>query len=225
MRGVAGTLNISSSIIIVARVLTLSEVANELRKSHRRLQDWLAKNPASRTSRRSPPVRVRIKGIQGGVVSFESPGPADQVGRKQLKATLGTVSDASVDLALHHLERAARMPGDGPSDVSINGALAIIAAFAPRNEAEAALALQAACTHIVAMVMMARIGGHGGERRLPALASAAAKLMRPHCMQVETYRRPRGGGEQNIRVEHVHVHEGGQAIVGTINKASGEVRP
>jgi hypothetical protein len=27
----------------------------------------------------------------------------------------------------------------------------------------------------------------------------------------------RVGGEQNIRVEHVHVHEGGQAIVGVVN--------
>ena len=177
----------------------------------------------SRRPRRSAPVRIRIKGIQGNVVSFASPGPADRIWREQLKTTLGTVSDAFVDMALQHLERAARLPGNGASDVSINGALAIIAAFAPRNEAEAALALQAACTHMVAMVMMARIGGgHGGDRRLPALASAAAKLMRAHCMQVETYRRQRYGGEQNIRVEHVHVHEGGQAIVGAITSRPGE---
>ena len=171
----------------------------------------------SGSGRRPPPVRIRIKGIQGGVASFESPGPADQVWRNQLKATLGTVSDAFVDMALHHLERAARMPGDGPSDVSINGALAIIAGFAPKNEMEAAIALQAACTHMVAMVMLARIGGgHGGPHRLPGMASAGAKLLRAYCTQVETYRRQRGGGEQNIRVEHVHVHEGGQAIVGAV---------
>jgi hypothetical protein len=109
------------------------------------------------------------------------------------------------------------MPGDGASNVSINGAPSIIAAFAPRNEAEAAVALQAACTHMVAMVMMARIGGgHGGDHRLPALASTAAKLLRARCMQVDTYRSLRGGGGQHIRVEHVHVHEGGQAIVGVV---------
>ena len=110
------------------------------------------------------------------------------------------------------------MPGDGPSDMSINGALAIIASFAPKNEMEATLAVQAACTHLVAMVMMARIGGgHGTDRRLPGLASASAKLLRAYCTQIETYRHLRGGGEQNIRVEHVHVHEGGQAIVGVVN--------
>jgi hypothetical protein len=127
-------------------------------------------------------------------------------------------------MALQQLERAARLPNEGPSILSINGALAIIAAFAPRNEAEAALALQAACTHMVAMVVMARIGsGYGGDRRLPALSSAAGKLMRVHCMQVETFRRLRGGGDQNIRVEHVHVHEGGQAIVGAVNSQAHEV--
>jgi hypothetical protein len=172
----------------------------------------------SRRPRRSAPVRIRIKGIQGNVVSFASAGPAEHVWRKQLKAALGTVSDPFVDMALHHLERAARMPGDGPSNVSINGALAIIAAFAPQNEMEAALAVQSACTHMVTMVMFARIGGgHGGPHRLPGLGSTAAKLTRAYCTQIETLRRLRGRTDQNIRVEHVHVHEGGQAIVGAVN--------
>jgi hypothetical protein len=176
----------------------------------------------SRQPRRMPPARIKIKSIQGNVVSFVSPGPTEPAWREQLKTTLGTVSDAFVDMALHHLERAARML-DGASDMAINGAIAMIAAFAPKNEVEAALAVQAACTHMVAMVMMARIGGgHGGDRRLPILASAAAKLMRAHCMQVETFRRLRGGGDQNIRVEHVHVHEGGQAIVGAVNSRSSQ---
>jgi hypothetical protein len=82
---------------------------------------------------------------------------------------------------------------------------------------EAAIALQAACTHMVAMVMLARIGGgHGGPHRLPGMASAAAKLLRAYCTQVETCRRLRNGGDQHIRVEHVHVHDGGQAIVGVV---------
>src|ERR1700738_598086 len=100
----------------------------------------------SRTPRRSPPAMIRIRGIQGNVVSFASPGPADRIWREQLKTTLGTLSEAFVDMALQHLERAARMPGDGASDVSINGALAIIAGFAPKNEMEAAIALRAAFT-------------------------------------------------------------------------------
>ena len=178
----------------------------------------------SRRNRRSPPPGIRIKGIQGNVVSFASPGPTEPAWREQLKATLGTVSDAFVDMALHHLERAARMPGDGPSDMAINGAIAMIAAAEPRNEIEAALAVQMACTHMVAIAIMCRIGGaHGGPFRLPALGSTTAKLLRTYCIQVETLRRLRSGGDQNIRVEHVHVHEGGQAIVGAINTRAHEV--
>jgi hypothetical protein len=175
----------------------------------------------SRRPRRTPPARIRIQGIQGNVVAFASPGPTEPGWRKQLKTSFGTVSDAFVDMALHHLARAARMPGDGPSDMAINGAIAMIAAFGPQNEVEAALALQAACTHMTAMAVMSRIGGAGGgPQRLPGLASASAKLLRAYCTQVETYRRLRGRGDQNIRVEHVHVYEGGQAIVGAVNSRS-----
>ena len=68
------------------------------------------------------------------------------------------------------------------------------------------------------MVLMARIGGgYGGSGRLPALASAAAKLMRVHCLQVETMRRLRSGGAQIIRVERIEVSDNAQAIIGNIN--------
>src|SRR6266436_3402396 len=171
----------------------------------------------SRRPRRTTPATIRIKGVQGNVVSFGSTGPYEQAWSKQLMTAFGTVSDEFVHMALHHLERAARMPGDGASDMAINGGIAMITAFAPKNEVEAALALQAACTHMAAMSVMSRIGGAGGgPQRLPGLASAAAKLLRAYCTQVETHRRLRGGGEQKIIVKHVTVHEGGQAIVGAV---------
>ena len=87
-----------------------------------------------RAKRRSSPVQVRISGIQGNEVAFVSPGPAHDVWRKQLKTALGTTSDAFVDMALHHLERAARMPGDGPSDLAISGALAISGPSLPKTK-------------------------------------------------------------------------------------------
>jgi hypothetical protein len=166
--------------------------------------------------RRAPPARIKIKGIQGGVATFGSPGPNDDVWRRQLKIALGTSSDAFLDMTLHQLFYAAQLNGQGPSEMAINAAIAMIGAAAPDNEIVAALAVQMAVTHMVAMAMMARIGGAGGfASRLPGLASASAKLLRAYFGQVETLRRLRGGGgDQHIRVEHVHVHEGGQAMVG-----------
>jgi hypothetical protein len=41
--------------------------------------------------------------------------------------------------------------------------------------------------------------------------------------QVETLRRLKNGGSQIVRVEHVHVNEGGQALIGNVRKdGSGE---
>ncbi len=39
--------------------------------------------------------------------------------------------------------------------------------------------------------------------------------------QVEALRRLRNGGSQTVRVEHVHVNEGGQALIGNVNPNSG----
>jgi hypothetical protein len=159
-----------------------------------------------------------LKAIQAEVATFGSPGPEDEVWRARLRAALGTVSDDFVEISLRHLQSAARMPGSDPCELAINAALAMVAAAAPANEIEAALAIQMACTHMVAMAVMSRIGGaHGGPGRLPGLTSATSKLLRAFSCQAETLRRLRSGGDQNIRVEHVHVYEGGQAIVGAVN--------
>jgi hypothetical protein len=42
------------------------------------------------------------------------------------------------------------------------------------------------------------------------------RLARTFAVQVEALKRYRSGGAQTIRVEHVTVNEGGQAIVGTV---------
>ena len=96
----------------------------------------------------------------------------------------------------------------------------LIEAAAPRNEVEGALAVQMACTHVAAMSVLARFrGGGGSEQRVAALATAAARLLRAYSVQVETLRRLRHGGDQYVRVEHVHVNDGGQAIVGNVKTA------
>src|ERR1700751_5449769 len=97
----------------------------------------------------------------------------------------------------------------------MNAALAMIEAAAPKEEIEGALAVQMACTHTAAMAVLARLGGgHGSERRVAALGSAAARLLRAYATQVELLRRLRHGGQQYVRVEHVHINGGGRAIIG-----------
>ncbi len=53
------------------------------------------------------------------------------------------------------------------------------------------------------------------------MASAAARLLRAYAAQGEGLRRLRKGGSQTVRIEHVYVNEGGQAIIGNVKSIPG----
>ena len=137
----------------------------------------------------------------------------------RLNAALGTLSPDFVRSALLQMQAAARSPYGTISELAINAALAMVEAAAPRDEVEAALAIQMACTHTAAMAVLANIDRLGTERRIAAFASAASRLLRAYAMQMEVLRRLRHGGHQFVRVEHIHVSDGGQAIIGNVKKA------
>lgn len=46
--------------------------------------------------------------------------------------------------------------------------------------------------------------------------AAASRLVRANAAQLEVYRRLKNGGSQIVRVEHVHVNSGGQAVIGNV---------
>jgi hypothetical protein len=55
-----------------------------------------------------------------------------------------------------------------------------------------------------------------------ATVPAAARLTRVCATQVEVHRRLRSGGHQYVRVEHVQINEGGQAVIGNVKSSSTE---
>jgi hypothetical protein len=74
-----------------------------------------------------------------------------------------------------------------------------------------------AATHAAVMAVLARLDAAlAPERHLAAFGSTAARLMRAYAIQVEVLRRLRHGGQQVVRVEHVHVNDGGQAVIGNV---------
>jgi len=163
------------------------------------------------------PVRVKLRRVNASLATPYPPDGESKVWWKRLKKALGTKSSDFVNASLLELQAAAHLPFGGISEVAMNAALALIEAAAPRNEIEGALAVQMACTHTAALSVLARFSGGGGsERRVVALASAAARLMRAYSGQVETLRRLRHGGDQHVRVEHIHINEGAQAVIGSV---------
>jgi hypothetical protein len=93
---------------------------------------------------------------------------------------------------------------------STNAALAMIDALRPTNEIEFCLAMQMYATHVAATEML------GQASKSEFAGNMAVKLLRTFTAQTEALAKLRRGGEQTVRVEHVHVHSGGQAVVGNV---------
>src|SRR4051812_30756258 len=94
--------------------------------------------------------------------------------------------------------------------------------IAPRDELEGMIAAQLVACHNASMECYRRamIGEQTFEGRRENL-SQANKLSRTYSTLLESLNRHRGKGAQKVTVEHVHVHAGGQAVVGTLEAPGG----
>src|SRR5215207_5443562 len=94
-------------------------------------------------------------------------------------------------------------------------AIAVVDGVKPRDETEALLACQMAASHALAMQCLLRTRHTDSLQRFEANGNMATKFLRTFAVQMETLARVRRGGKQKVVVEHVHVHAGGNAAVGT----------
>jgi hypothetical protein len=167
---------------------------------------------------RPTPVRVGLRHLNANVEKPYPPAGDANEWWARLKAALSTTSSDFVNATLVQIQNASRLPTGGICEMSVNAVLAFIEAAEPKNEIEAALAIQMACTHAVAMAVLSRAGGaYGGDRHVALMAAAGARLLRAFATQVEAMRRLRNGGTQVIRVERIEVSDTAQAIIGNVN--------
>jgi hypothetical protein len=180
-------------------------------------------SPAAGQPGRLPPVRVKLLRPDAYVSQTYPPEGESKNWRLRLNRALGTTSSDFVNASLLQLQAAARSPFGTISETHINAALAMIEAAAPTDELEGALAVQMACTHTAAMSVLAKMdSGFGTERRIAAFGSTAARLLKAYAMQLEVLRRLRTGGQQVVRVEHVHINDGGRAVIGNVRTTDSE---
>jgi hypothetical protein len=98
---------------------------------------------------------------------------------------------------------------------SFDHVAAAIRGIRPHDSLEGMLATQMVAVHTMAMTLMGRAAlVNQSDLGVEVNLNRATKLMRTFTLQVETLGRYRGKGEQKMTVEHVHVYQGGQAIVG-----------
>ena len=101
-------------------------------------------------------------------------------------------------------------------------ALAGLIGIGPQDEVEGMIAAQLIATHNATMECYRRamIGEQTFEGRRENL-NQANKLARTYATLIEALNRHRGKGQQKVTVEHVHVHAGGQAVVGMVETPGG----
>jgi hypothetical protein len=92
----------------------------------------------------------------------------------------------------------------------------------PKDELEGMMAAQLIAAHSAAMECYRRamIGEQTFEGRRENL-NQANKLSRSFVVLLDALNRHRGKGQQKVTVEHVHVHAGGQAVVGAVTTRGG----
>ena len=107
-----------------------------------------------------------------------------------------------------------------------HAAVDVLIGIAPRDEFEGMIAAQLIAAHNAAMECYRRamISEQTFEGRRENL-SQANKLSRSYALLLDVLNRHRGKGQQKVTVEHVHVHSGGQAVVGMVETPGGGGRP
>jgi hypothetical protein len=146
-------------------------------------------------------------------------------GKGGLKAVGGSMSD-DWNSVLMEQTIGSIWYGSNPKAERINtsrqAAATAMIGIAPKDEIEGMVAAQLVACHNATMECYRRA-------MLPEQTHVswndnlnhASKLSRTYAALLETLNRHRGKGQQKVTVEHVHVHEGGQAIVGNVETPGG----
>jgi hypothetical protein len=118
------------------------------------------------------------------------------------------------------------MPTAGFGDANITTAhhytVAAVHSLGARDGLEALLAVQMVGVHNLAMKFLANAALEDQtDYGIEVNVNRANRLLRTFTAQVEGLKKHRSKGEQHFTVEHVHVHSGGQAVVGAVNQGQG----
>lgn len=158
-----------------------------------------------------------------GVLNYVVNDPV--VGDASYLGALGATHRPFADMLMNQLGRLDVRPGGEASIGTLNGLMQAMWAFQPADEVEGQIASLAVAMQYATMEALRR--AHLAEQSFEARGANMAhanKCARTFATLVETLNKHRGKGQQKVTVEHVHVHEGGQAIVGAVAHGGGEGR-
>ncbi len=164
-------------------------------------------------------VQVRVDKDADDKPNLSAPHDDLDVWRVKLLDSFGT---RSTDFAAKTLGEVAELTGGGAiSELATNAALALVGCMKPQNEAEALLLAQMAGAHAGAVRAMRAMQRTEWFNQTEGWGRLANLFMRTYATHLQTLDKIRRRGAQTVRVEHVHVHQGGQAVVGYVEAGGG----
>ena len=163
-----------------------------------------------------PKIDVRYEDQQPKLVSEHQD---VEVARAMALESFGASNADFVDILISQL--VGLQNGEKIDATRLNQTIAEVVGVGPRDEVEAMLATQMAAVHQATMHHAALMARTELFDHLVAYGRALGRLSKTFTSQVEALAKYRSKGQQKMTVEHVHVHEGGQAIVGQVNGEQG----
>ena len=167
----------------------------------------------------------RITALKYKKTSHKQVTPVEEEPLRFFPQLLETTGSFDPDFSGKIISQASSVLQEEDDEVAANFTAALMHGLRPQDETEGILVAQMAGTHNLIMQCMQRAVQPG---QFPAITNdytlRACKLMHVFLKQLEVLEKYRGKtSRQKVIVEHVHIHQGGQAVVGHIdNRKQGE---
>ena len=163
--------------------------------------------------------RAGSAGIQKSPESTKIAEAAEQRVARWMSETFGTEDRALQDQLLCQATSAVS-DFAGKEMATFDHVAAALRGIRPQDALEGMLATQMVAVHTLAMTCMQRAAWNDqSDLGIEVNLNRATKLLRTFAIQTEALNRYRGRGEQKMFVEHVHVHKGAQAVVGSVSQS------
>lgn len=180
------------------------------------------KRTLARREKTPPKARFKVSHPKGQT-TIDSDHPDMACNYVLLADMLGTCDSDLAEGLLTQLANVAQT-GDALTSADLNAMVSVVGGIAPRDPTEALLACQMAAIHKATMNAARRLNRSNTIEQQDSASNMLNKLARSFAAQMEALKRYRSSGEQSIRVQHVTVNEGGQAIVGNVQSGGGGVQ-
>jgi hypothetical protein len=164
----------------------------------------------------------RTTGNKKKPISVNASDPDSHSGK--LKCVGGSQSDHWNNIIVNQAVKSLwlKHSDDETADSQRKATVSGLVGIGPTDEIEGMIAAQLLAAHNASMECYRRamLGEQTFEGHRENL-NQANKLSRSFAILLDALNRHRGKGQQKVTVEHVHVHAGGQAVVGVVEQAGG----